>query len=85
MEYVIAALAVWWVWLAVLPWITAPEWFWTILITVLGIGAALLIDPSTAYWGLGIAGGSLLVKRVEELLLLVADRVRVDVLRNTRR
>ena len=85
MEQLIGALAVFWVWTLVQKWVEAPEWAWYLGITVLSIGWQLLVAPEDWYYGVGIAGLTLIVRRIDDLLLLLGDRVRVDVLRTTRR
>jgi hypothetical protein len=84
-EYLLGALAVYMIWMLIQTWISAPEWAWYVFVAVLGIITGLIIDADAWYWGIGIAGASVLVRRVDDLLLVTADRVRVDVLRNTRR
>jgi hypothetical protein len=78
MEYVLAALSVWWLlFLARLVIILDTDIPWYLAHTALGFGAVLLIDPSRWYWGLAVAGGSILFKRLEDLLLVAGDSIRV--------
>jgi hypothetical protein len=85
MEYLLGALAVFWLWTFIQSWVTAPEWFWYVAITALGLVSGYVIDHDTWYWGLGIAGAAYLIKRLDDLLLVAADRVKLDVLRRTQR
>ena len=85
MEYLLGALAVFWILAVVQRWVDAPEWVWWLAITVLSVGAQLLIDPSEWFWGVGIAGLSHLIRRLDDLVLLASDSAKVSVLRNTRR
>jgi len=85
MEYLLGAFAVFWIWTVVQSRVEAPEWAWWILITVLSVGAQLLIEPSDWFWGVGIAGLAFLIRRADDLLLLASDSAKVSVLRNTRR
>jgi hypothetical protein len=85
MEYFLGALAVFWLWTLLQIVVSAPEWFWYVAITVFGLVAGLLIDSDSWYWGLGVTGGSLLLRRLDDLLLTTSDRARVEVLRHTKR
>lgn len=85
MEYFLGALAVFWIWNFVSPWVTAPEWAWHLFVTALSLGCGFLVSDSRWYWGFGIAGMVLLIRRTADLLLLLADHAMFTVLRNTRR
>ena len=85
MEYLIGALAVFWILNLAEMGLQAPEWAWKLLSTVLGLGAALLVDVDRWYWGFGIAGLTALLQLLADLALVACDWARVAVLRNTRR
>ena len=80
MAYLFAVLGVWAVWNALATYVEGPGWFWTVLPLVLGIGGQALIDASTWWWGLGIGGAAILVMRLNDLLLVTADWIRVTLL-----
>lgn len=85
MDYVFGALAVFWIWHCLSPLFEAPEWAWNLGVTALAIGAQLLVSSDEWYWGLAIAGLALVFRRIADLLLLLADRAMLTVLRTTRR
>jgi hypothetical protein len=80
-----AGIGVWWLWFLLALTLTTPEWFQYLIVTVLSVTVQLLIDPSEWYFGPAIAGVALLAKRIEEVLLVTGDRIRVAVLRDRRR
>jgi hypothetical protein len=81
MSYLLAALGVWWLKQGARFFLVVPEWAWYLATTLLGLGAALWIEPSTWWYGFGVAGGAFLLERLDDLLLLLADWCRVLVLR----
>jgi hypothetical protein len=85
MEYVLGALAVFWIWIVVESVVSMPEWAWYVAITAFGLLTGLVIDLDTWYWGLALSAVAYLLKRLDDLLLVAADRVRVEVLRRTQR
>jgi len=85
MEYLLGALAVFWLWTLIQTWLSAPEWAWYILITVLGLVTGLIIDSDEWYWGLGVTALAFLLRRLDDVLLVTADRVRVEILKHTQR
>lgn len=78
-------LSLWLVLTAAEPWIEMPRWAWYLILVVLGIGWELLADDATHWWlGFGLAGGAVALSLVTDLLVVVADWVRMLVLRRTR-
>ena len=75
-------------WLAVTvaeSWIEVPKWTWYLSMAVLGIGWELLVDNASQWWlGIGLAGGAAALALVTDLILVVTDWVRMQVLRRTR-
>ena len=75
-------------WLAVTvaeSWIEVPKWTWYLSMAVLGIGWELLVDNASQWWlGIGLAGGAAVLALVTDLLIVVTDWVRMQVLRRTR-
>ena len=66
-------------------WIEVPKWTWYLSMAVLGIGWELLVDNASQWWlGIGLAGGAAVLALVTDLLIVVTDWVRMQVLRRTR-
>jgi hypothetical protein len=85
MAHLFAVFGVWFVRVFLATFLIVPEWMWYVITIVLSLAAQLLIDPSEWWWGFGIAGLSMFAARIEELLMLLGDSVRVGVLRRGRR
>lgn len=81
---VLGILAVWFCWQVLEHWLFADRWVWCLIVGVLGVGWQCLEDWDLWWHGLGIGGGALLLALVADLLLLVTDWVKVQVLRKGR-
>ena len=78
-------LSLWLVVTVAETWIEVPRWVWYLSMAVLGIGWELLADDASRWWlGLGIAGGAAALALVTDLVLVLTDWVRMQVLRRTR-
>jgi hypothetical protein len=85
MAYLMVILGLWLIWNMVLLLFTTPEWFPYLLSLILGIGGACLIDPTTWWYGVGLAGAASFLLLVGDLLLVTTDAVRAGVLRHSPR
>jgi hypothetical protein len=86
MEYLLGALAVYWIWTLIETYLTAPQWGWYLIVTAQSLLLqTIFIDAEEWQWGLAIAGLANLFHLVSDLLLVTSDRVRVEVLRRTGR
>jgi hypothetical protein len=80
------ALGVTSVWLAVVlaeNWIEVPSWAWRAIAGVLGVGWICLYDPSHWWLGVGIGGAAVVLAMATDLLMVLTDWVRVQVLNRT--
>lgn len=75
-------------WLVVMlaqTWVVMPRWAWYLATAVAGIGWELLADHASQWWlGVGIAGAATALSLVTDLLLVLTDWVKLQVLRRTR-
>lgn len=81
MEYLIVALAVWFLWNVALSVVTVPDWFQYLIVIAVSIGGAVLVEPSNWWYGVGLAGVSSAMMLVGDLLLVTTDWIRAQVLR----
>lgn len=66
-------------------WVVLPRWAWYLIAAVLGIAWELLADHASQWWlGIGIAGAATALALVTDLVLVLTDWVRMQVLRRTR-
>lgn len=66
-------------------WVVMPKWAWYLSTVALGIGWELLADDASHWWlGVGIAGAAMALALVTDLVLVLTDWVRLQVLRRTR-
>ena len=85
MTQLFGILSLWLVMTGVEPWIEMPKWMWYLTLTILGIGWELLADNQDRWWlAFGLAGGAVALGQVTDLLIVVTDWVRMQVLRRTR-
>lgn len=82
MEYLLVVFAVWFLWNVLLSLVSSQEWMQYLFIIALSIGGALLIEPSTWWYGVGLAGVASLLMLASDLLLVATDWIRTQVLRN---
>jgi hypothetical protein len=62
-----------------------PKWVWYLATVVLGIGWELLANHASQWWlGIGIAGAATALSLVTDLVLVLTDWVRMQILRRTR-
>jgi NhaP-type Na+/H+ or K+/H+ antiporter len=85
MDYVIGAFAVFFVFNTLSEYLTLPKVIWTLLQTLLGLGAGFILDSDRVWLGLGVAGMASLIRVAESWLLTSGDRARLDMLRGARR
>ena len=85
MAYLMVILGLWLLWNLLTLLFSTPEWFPPALMVALGIGGACLIDPTTWWYGIGLAGAANLVLLFSDLLLVTTDAVRAGVLRRSPR
>jgi len=74
------------VWLAILlaeSWLEMPGWAWRATAAVLGVAWICLYDWHHWWQGVGIGGGAVALGLVMDLLLVLTDFVRVQVLNRT--
>ena len=77
----LGVFAVWLVLIIAEPWITAPPWAWRITAGVLGVICQLLIQPSHWWLGIGIGGAAIALALVADLVLVLSDWIKIQVLR----
>lgn len=66
-------------------WLVMPKWAWYLSMTAIGIGWELLADNASRWWlGVGLAGAAVALSLVTDLVLVVTDWVKLQVLRRTR-
>lgn len=75
----------WLIWNAILIQFTTPDWFLTLLMMALGVGGAALVDPTTWWYGPGLAGAAGFLLLIGDLLLVTGDAVKNGVLRRNPR
>jgi hypothetical protein len=85
MAYLMVILGLWLLWNMLLLMFSTPEWFPYVMMIVLGIGGACLINTTTWWYGLGLAGAAGFLLLIGDLLLVTTDAVRAGVLRRTGR
>ena len=83
--YVLGVLSIWLAWSCLERVIEGPKWAWLITAALLGIGWQLLIDWSRWWFGIGLGGGAGVLVLITDLLLVVTDLARVQVLRRSTR
>lgn len=81
--WILGVFAIWLVVVITESWIETPPWAWRITIGLLGIGWQCLIDASHWWLGVGIGGAAVALSLVTDLLLVLTDWVRVQVLNRT--
>ena len=84
MEYLVVVLAVWGVTNAAVTHLEGPEWTWTLLPYLLGVGGQALINPSYLWYGIAWGAAAVLLTRLSDLLLVGADSIRFAALRQQR-
>ena len=66
-------------------WIVMPKWAWYLATAALGIGWELLAGNASHWWlGMGVAGAATALSLVTDLVLVLTDWVKLQVLRRTR-
>jgi len=85
MEQLLGVFAVWLAWRLADTFIAAPAWAWYLTAMVLGCGWELLVDPSTWWLGIGVAGAAAFLIFLTDLIVVVTDSAKVTVLRQSRR
>jgi hypothetical protein len=84
MVYFLVALAVWVLWSSLAEYFEANRLFWLLLPLVLGVGGQCLIDYHRWWLGFGLGGLAVMLMKVNDLLLVSTDWIRVAVLRQQR-
>jgi hypothetical protein len=85
MAYLWVIFGLWLLWNVLILLFSTPEWFPQLLMMVFGIGGACLVDPTTWWYGVGLAGAANLLMLIGDLLLVTTDAVRTGVLRRNPR
>ena len=83
-DYVIIALATYWLALVLKEIFDAPRWFWFVLMAAGACGAMWLVSMDDWWWGLSVPTMIIFLNRVDDLLLAAGDWLRVTVMRTTR-
>lgn len=85
MAYLCIVFAIWLVRHALPQFFTTPEWFPFVVSIAMGIGGQCLVDIDNWWWGIGWAGLAGAILMLTDLALVTTDRLRSEVLNNTRR
>lgn len=85
MAYLIVIFGLWLLWNMFLLQFSTPEWFPYLLFIAMGIGGACLIDTTTWWYGVGLAGAAGFLLAISDLLLVTTDSVRAGVLQRRQR
>ena len=80
MEYLVVALAVWFLWNVWIGLVIVPEWVTYGLFTGISIGGAAWVEPDNWWYGFGLMGLSSAMMLVADLLLVTTDWIRTRVL-----
>jgi hypothetical protein len=83
-EQLLGILAVWFAWTLAVYVITAPQWAWYLGVLGASIAWELLVEPSTWWLGIGVAGGAAVLMLVTDWILVATDSAKVTVLRQRR-
>jgi hypothetical protein len=83
-EQVLGMLAIWLVWTLAGYLIIVPTWVWYLGALAAGIAWELLVEPSTWWLGIGVAGGAAVLMLVTDLIMVATDSAKVTVLRHRR-
>lgn len=83
--YALGVLAIWLAWSLTEHFLEGPKWAWLLVAAAAGCGWQLLIDWDRWWLGIGIGGGAGVLVLVTDLLLVVTDLARVQVLRRSTR
>lgn len=84
MTYLLLALGTYFLVELVRAFVSAPSWAYLLAYLVVGATFLLVKDPSTWYLAPAVAGGALLLQRVDDLLLCRADESRFDLMKRYR-
>jgi hypothetical protein len=82
---ILGTFTVWAVLLVAEEWIVAPRWAWRASAGLLGVGWICLYAPSHWWHGLGVGGAAVALALVTDLVLVLADWVRTQVLKGVRK
>jgi len=84
MTYLLCGLATYFV-VSLLQYVmTMPQWAWRLAMLVAGTGFLVACVPARWYLGAAVAGVSVLVQRIEDLLLVKTDEARIGIVRRSR-
>jgi hypothetical protein len=81
---ILGVFAVWLVVLLAETWIEMPGWAWRATAGVLGVAWICAYDWKHWWYGVGIGGAAVALALVTDLLLVLTDWARVQVLHRTR-